>query len=127
MYRNQEIGKLGEEIASNYLIEQGYHIYQKNFRCQVGEIDIIAIDKIDKNELVFIEVKTRCQNKFGEPIESVNHTKIKHLYKAAESFLMINKLENTYTRFDVIEIYEKPNKLLHINHLKNVMQSKNEI
>ena len=127
MYKNQEIGKLGEEIATNYLIEQGYHIYQKNFRCQVGEIDIIAIDKIDKNELVFIEVKTRCQDQFGEPIESVNHTKINHLYKAAEFFLMLNKLENSYVRFDVIEIYEKPNKLLHINHLKNVMQSKNEI
>ena len=127
MYKNQEIGKLGEKIACDYLIDPGYHIYQKNFRCKVGEIDIIAIDKIDKNELVFIEVKTRCQSNFGEPIDAVNHNKIKHIYKAAEFFLTINNLENTYIRFDAIEIYEKPNKLLHINHLKNIIQSKNEI
>ena len=127
MYRNQEIGKLGEEIASNYLIEQGYHIYQKNFRCQVGEIDIIAIDKKNNRELVFVEVKSRSQDKYGTPVDAVNRNKIRRMYKTAECFIVANHLENSYMRFDVIEIYEKADKMLHINHLKNVINSQNEI
>ena len=124
MYKNHETGKLGEKIATEYLINQGYHIYQQNFRCKSGEIDIIAIDNINKNELVFIEVKTRFQSAFGNPAEAVDDIKIRHLYKAAEYFLMINKLENCFTRFDIIEIYEKSNNKLHINHIKNAIIEK---
>lgn len=126
MYKNQEIGKFGEDMATQYLLRQGYYIHERNFKCKLGEIDIIAIDKIDKNELVFIEVKTRKQNLFGEPVESVNYNKTRHLYKVAEYFLMINKLENTFVRFDIIEIYEKSNNRVQINHIKNAILDKPE-
>lgn len=122
MYKNKEIGNLGERIATEYLINQDYYILEKNFRCKLGEIDIIAIDKIDKNELVFIEVKTRFQDYYGTPSDSVNNPKINHLYKAAAFFLMINNLENRFIRFDVIEIYKKTKDKLHINHIKNAIQ-----
>ena len=124
MYKNKETGDLGEKIAIEYLTKQGYYIYEKNFRCKMGEIDIIAIDKIDTNELVFIEVKTRKQNIFGSPAEAVDDVKINHIYRVAEFFLMINKLENCYTRFDVIEIYEKSNNKIQINHIKNAITEK---
>ena len=84
MYKNIEIGKSGEDIAVEFLIKQGYYIHERNFRCKLGEIDIIAIDKIDKNELVFIEVKTRNQNLFGTPADSIDHKNINHIYKVAE-------------------------------------------
>ena len=55
MYKSHITGKIGEKIAQEYLIKNDYEILVKNFRCKQGEIDIIAKDK---NELVFIEVKT---------------------------------------------------------------------
>ena len=68
----------------------------------MAEIDIIAIDK---NEYVFIEVKTRISNKYGNPIESVNENKIKHIIKAANYYVYKNNLESKNIRFDVIEVY----------------------
>lgn len=124
MYKNIETGKSGEDIATTFLVRQGYHIYQRNFKCNFGEIDIIAIDKIDKNELVFIEVKTRKQNYYGNPAEAIDYKKIKHIYKVAEYFLMINKFENAFIRIDVIEIYEKSNGKIQINHIKNAIIDK---
>lgn len=124
MYKNKSTGILGEDIATEYLIKQGYYIYKRNFQCKIGEIDIIAIDTIEKNELVFIEVKTRQQNLYGAPSESVNHNKINHIYNVAEYFLMINKLEHSYIRFDVIEIYKKTNEKIQINHIKNAILEK---
>ena len=126
MQTNKKIGTLGEDIATDFLISQGYHILKRNFNCKIGEIDIIAIDKIDKNELVFIEVKTRKQNLYGSPAEAVDFRKTKHLYKVAEYFLMLNKLENTFVRFDVIEIRENFNQKVRINHIKNVILDKPE-
>lgn len=126
MQTNKKIGTFGEDIATDFLINQGYHILKRNFNCKLGEIDIIAIDKIDKNELVFVEVKTRKQNLYGAPSEAVDFRKTKHLYKVAEYFLMINKLENTFVRFDVIEIRENSNQKIRINHIKNVILEKPE-
>lgn len=126
MYQNQETGKQGEDIATNYLIKQGYYILQRNFSCKLGEIDIVAIDTIAKNELVFIEVKTRKQTFYGEPAEAVDNRKIKHIYKVAEFFLMIHNLENTCIRFDIIEIIEKRTQKLQIHHIKNAILDKPE-
>ena len=74
MYIRHEIGKLGEELAVGYLQKQNYKIIERNFECRQGEIDIIALDK---NELVFIEVKTRTSIKYGKPAEAVNQIKKK--------------------------------------------------
>lgn len=126
MQTNKKLGNLGEDIATEYLVNQGYHIIKRNFNCKLGEIDIIAIDNIDKNELVFIEVKTRKQNLYGTPAEAVNYKKTKHLYKVAEYFLLLNKLENTFVRFDVIEVRESLNKSFRVNHIKNAILDKPE-
>lgn len=118
MYKNHDIGKYGEDIATKFLKQKGYYIYDKNFRCKLGEIDIIAIDNISKNELVFIEVKTRTQYAFDTPAAAINKIKIQHIRKAAEYFLTINNLKESFIRFDVIEIYKKSEKI-HLNHIKN--------
>ena len=103
MYIKKEIGKIGEDLATSYLIKEKYKIIQRNFICRQGEIDIIAHDTI-KKELVFIEVKTRTNNKYGNPSESVNESKQKHIYKSAEYFVYKNRLEKMQIRFDIIEI-----------------------
>lgn len=103
MHNQRQIeGKIGEDIAAKYIEKQGYKVICKNFRCLKGEIDIIAIDK---EYIVFIEVKTRTNKKYGEAKEAVGKEKQKHIYKAAEYYLYSNKMEEEYTRIDVIEVY----------------------
>lgn len=117
MYERHEIGKIGEDIAARYLQQKGYKIIDRNFESRQGEIDIIAIDK---NELVFVEVKTRTNMKFGKPIEAVDKLKQKHLIKTVEYYLYSRHLEDEFVRIDVIEIYLYNNKYK-INHIKQII------
>lgn len=112
----KEIGNAGEKIACLYLKQKGYTIIETNFFCRQGEIDIIAKDR---NEYVFIEVKTRRNELYGSPCEAVNKKKQKHIYKSTKLYIYIHKLENEIIRFDVIEIYLNKNKCK-IKHLKQV-------
>ena len=116
MYYNSLIGKLGEEFATKYLQNNNIKVIQRNFYCKFGEIDIIAKDK---NELVFIEVKTRTTSKYGKPSDAVNFQKQRHLQKSIEYYLYFNKIRNVKIRIDVIEIYLNQNKF-RINHIKNI-------
>ncbi len=110
---NIEKGKLGEEIASRYIISKGGRIIEKNYRTNIGEIDLIV--KIN-NQLVFVEVKSRNSLNYGYPCEAVNYKKQRKIINVAKYYILNNSLENTPIRFDVIEIYLKDKK---INHLKN--------
>ena len=116
MYYKKQRGNSGEEIASAYLENLGYKILVKNFQCRQGEIDIIALDN---DEFVFVEVKTRSNLCFGKPREAVDEGKQNHIYKTAKYYLYKHKLENSYVRFDAIEIYLKIDKYK-LNHIKNV-------
>ena len=113
--KKKSIGKLGEDLATIYLNRMGYKILARNFRCRVGEVDIIAKDV---EEIVFIEVKTRTNNIYGEPSEAVDYIKKENIIKTANYYLYINKLYNKSIRFDVIEVFLS-NKF-HINHIKQI-------
>ena len=106
MYHAQELGKGGEDLACKYLEENNYQILERNFSCSQGEIDIIAKDKL-KQEIVFFEVKTRSNTKYGSPANSVNTKKQKHIKKAIKYYAYKNNLKNIPIRIDVIEIYTK--------------------
>lgn len=114
-----DFGKIGEEISCKYLKKQNYKIIKRNFYYRGGEIDIIAFDT-EKDELVFIEVKTRANKKYGLPSESVTANKIKNILKGVNYYLRINHLEHTYVRLDMIELYYKNDKFL-INHIKQII------
>ncbi len=98
----QILGKIGEERACRYLKEKGYQILERNFRCKMGEIDIIAKDK--NKDLVFVEVKTRRSFQYGSPAEAINYQKKNHIYRVAKYYILTNKLINKTIRFDAIEI-----------------------
>lgn len=117
MYYKQKTGKSGEEIASDYLKQKGYTILERNFRCKQGEIDIIAMDK---EEIVFIEVKTRRNRHYGLASEAVNKQKKKHLINSIRYYIHIRNLQNDFIRIDVIEIYIK-NRNIQINHIKQAI------
>lgn len=118
MYFRQITGKFGEDFACEYLRKQNYLIIERNFSCYQGEIDIIAKD-ISRNELVFIEVKTRTSLKYGSPIDAVNTYKQNHLFRACEYYLYKHKLHHLFVRVDVIEIFIKGN-FPYIHHVKQI-------
>lgn len=120
MNNKKETGKLGEDLATEYLQKLGYKIIERNFSCKRGEIDIIAVDK---EELVFIEVKTRKILTYGNPGDAVDKLKQKHIYRTAEYYLLIKNQLNVYTRIDVIEVYIKENGYK-INHIKRAIIDK---
>ena len=117
MNQKQITGKFGELEVQKYLMENNYIIMQNNFRCNFGEIDVIARD-INKQEIVFIEVKTRNNNLYGKPAESINNIKKKHILKAVRYFLHRYNLEKEFIRIDVIEVYIDGNQNYNLNHIK---------
>ena len=114
---NKECGYYGEDICVEYLKNNSYEILERNFNSKNGEIDIIAKEN---DELVFIEVKTRRNFKYGIPIEAINDAKIKHIKKAAIYYLHKTKNENANVRFDAIEVYILNNKIK-LNHIKQIV------
>lgn len=120
MYLNRETGKIGENLACQYLEKNKYRIIERNFRCRRGEIDIVAQDKTSY-ELVFIEVKTRSSFKYGRPCEAVEKTKQKHIKDVANYYNYKNKIKDTSIRFDVIEVFLN-NSNYRIEHIKQAFE-----
>lgn len=98
---HKSIGKLGEKIATSYLIKKGFKIIDRHFTSHWGEIDIIA-KKEDK--ISFLEVKTRIGDKMGKPYEAVTFYKIKALKRAIDYYLLKNNLKNYKLSLDLISI-----------------------
>lgn len=94
-------GKEGEKIAAFFLKKNGYRIIETNFRCVLGEIDIVAYEDRD---LVFIEVKTRKSEELGYPEQAVGRKKQKKLSQLALWYLEKNKLTDIKARFDVVAV-----------------------
>ena len=103
MAEHNDFGKLGEEIAVNYLVGKGYEIVERNWRNTHKEIDIIAKDG---KGLVIVEVKTRQTDEYGNPDIAVTKKKQRLLIAAANAYLFKNKLD-VETRFDIISIIFK--------------------
>ncbi len=103
---NISVGKKGEDIATEYLKRHGYKIIERNFRSQRwGEIDIVAVDK---DTLVFVEVKTREGTKYGEPVEAVTPFKLRALERAGQYYKMEHPEAPEALRIDVISIILDP-------------------
>ena len=113
-----KIGSIAEQQARAYLIAQGMRWVSSNFRCSMGEIDLIMRDD---SYLVFVEVRARTSTDFGGAVASVTYSKQKKLLKAASLYLMINKLyDKQPTRFDVLGIEGMP---ANITWIKNAFGS----
>ncbi len=110
---NHETGKSGEQLALDYMIRQGYQLVNRNYRCKIGEIDLILMKG---NTLIFMEVKTRSSLKYGLPRESVTIAKQRTISRTALQYIQRYKIKNLNFRFDVVEIYRNLNavKVVHI-------------
>lgn len=108
---NVSKGKSGEDMAVKYLKRHFYKILACNYRCKMGEIDIIAQKG---SYIVFVEVKYRKDTEKGLPYEAVNYRKQQHIKNTALFYLMENDLGEPNCRFDVIDILDKK-----ITHYEN--------
>ncbi|NBC69150.1 YraN family protein [Paenibacillus sacheonensis] len=101
----RSIGIYGESEAAAYLLDLGYAILDRNWRCRIGELDIVARQD---SVIVVIEVRTRrAGGRFGTAVESVDYKKQFRVRSIAEVYLSMNKLHGSRIRFDVIAITVK--------------------
>lgn len=114
----RDIGHEGEELAAAYLESKGYTILERNYHFKRAEVDIVAYD--NEAYIVFVEVKQRANNRYGEPEEYVDQEKMKNVYKAAEAWIYERKMDGVPVRFDVISILRPPNEAPEIKHFENV-------
>ena len=114
MASHNELGKKGEQLAVNFLVENGYDIVERNYRFNKAEVDIIAQKE---DVLAIIEVKTRSTADFGNPQDFVKPKQIKNLVKAVDEYVTVNSLD-VEVRFDIIAIV-KEKKEFKIEHLED--------
>lgn len=102
----RSVGDVYEKVAADFLEENGYQILQKNYRCRLGEIDIIAYDNSSNNiYLTFIEVKYRESLKYGSPLEAIDRRKQKTIIKVSEYYMIKNGISSdSKIRYDVVGI-----------------------
>jgi len=111
--KNKEIGRKGEALAVEYLINKGFIILERNYRYGRLEIDIIG--QIE-NTIVFVEVKTRRSKRYGYPEEAVDDKKTDHILSCADHFIYQNQW-NGDIRFDIISVILTPEVL--IEHIED--------
>ena len=114
----KELGEKGEQLATDFLIEKGFEIIERNYRYGHGEIDIIAKDLSD-GFTVFIEVKTRQNLDYGAPEYAITKNKQKQIKKMAELYLYDKEIEELDCRFDVIAVLLEDNNNPSIKHYIN--------
>ncbi len=114
MAEHNQLGAKGEQIALSFLEKLNYKIIASNWKEKKYEIDIIAVDN---NEIVFVEVKTRSSEEFGNPEEAVTLKKQQHLIEGADHYIQKNEIDLD-CRFDVISIIQNKNDNK-LNHIKS--------
>lgn len=116
----RQIGDEGEELAAAYLESKGYTVLDRNYHFERAEVDIVAYD----NEMciVFVEVKTRSTNRYGEPEEHIDEEKIQNVYKAAEAWIYERKMDGAPVRFDIISVLQQDEDAPDIKHFENAFR-----
>lgn len=109
-------GRDGETAAEKYLEGKGYHFLARNFKRTHGEIDLIMEDG---ETLVFIEVKSRTNRRYGEPKEVVTPFKQQHIRYTAKAFACSRHIEGRRIRFDVVEVMQMADGTVKFHHIRN--------
>ena len=114
----QALGRRGERLAARFLERAGLRVIARRFRLRCGEIDLIALDR---DQVVFVEVKTRRGEGYGAPAESVTPFKQRKMARAALVFLTGRGWHERPCRFDVIEVVER-GKTPEIRHIPDAFR-----
>jgi putative endonuclease len=114
-------GRAGEAAARRFVTNDlGYKIAETNFRTREGEINIVASDG---ELLIFIEVKTRTNRKFGSGIEQVSRSKAERLQLTAQRYLADNDRESSDWRIDLLSVeMDRSGRVLNIDHIQSAIE-----
>ena len=117
--KRAEVGKWGEDQAARYLEDKGYKIVARHWTHRIGELDIVATKDV---RVVFVEVKTRTNARFGAPEESIGYHKQEKLRRTANVYMLKHRLHNTPYQIDSVAVmYDLMCKETTIRHLENVI------
>lgn len=120
-HARQKLGRQGEQIAAIYLQCQGYTIVEHNWRCPLGEVDIVARDG---DCLVFVEVRAWRPGQYGAPEASITPRKQARMLEVAQSYLQVAGLEDVDWRIDVVAIeMDNAAQVKRLNHICNAIES----
>ena len=111
-------GRRGEEIAKEYLEKKGYKIVERNYKTKYAEIDLVARRK---NELIFIEVRTKIGENFGSPEETIDRKKLKKLWGNATAYAARAKWKDSCRVDAVCIVLKKDNSVERLNHYENII------
>lgn len=117
MDQRKQTGRRGEDIAALFLTGKGYRIIERNWRCPVGELDLIAQDQ---DTLVFVEVRSRSGARFGLAEESITPAKQARLVELAQTYVQEKALAAQRLRIDVVAV-QLGRGLPQINHIENAV------
>ncbi len=101
MRAKDAVGQYGEGLAARYLVDAGFTILERNWRCPLGEVDIVARDG---DSLVICEVKTRTGPGYGTPLEAVTAAKVNRLRRLASAWLSAHDVRPDRVRIDVVGV-----------------------
>ncbi len=116
--QKQILGEEGERVAESFLKKKGFRLVERNYRCPVGEMDLVFLDR---RVIVFVEVKTRTDDRFGAPLESVHRGKQQKMIKTALFFLSQHRLHHREARFDVVGVSLKGGEPA-VEHVQNAFE-----
>jgi putative endonuclease len=111
------LGQQGEQLAANFLTEAGLRVLDRNWRCNEGEIDIVAVDG---RTLVICEVKTRSGLRFGTPIEAITGQKARRLRKLAVLWVKAHGRTFDQIRIDIVGVLRAASGEFSIEHVKAI-------
>lgn len=114
--RKHVLGLYGERVAGNYLQSIGYEILERNWRCPIGEIDLIVRDQ---NRYVFVEVKTRNGRGFGHPLEAITEIKLGRLRRLVGEWCRTRQLSGIDVRIDAVSVLVEHGRV-QLEHVKQV-------
>ena len=118
MRAKDALGRYGEDVAARHLAEAGLVVLERNWRCQAGELDIVAREG---DVLVVCEVKTRRSLAYGSPLEAVTPVKAARLRRLAARWLAERGFRPATVRFDVVGVLQDGHGPAQVQHVRGVL------
>jgi putative endonuclease len=118
MRASDALGAYGERVAAAHLVDAGMAIVERNWRCDIGEIDILARDG---DTLVVCEVKTRRGTEYGTPLEKVTRDKAERLRRLAARWMALNEVHPGDVRIDLVAVVRPPRGRAEVEHVRGAI------
>lgn len=120
MHARQQVGRTGEDLAVAYLADAGWQVLDRNWSCEHGELDVVALD-VPADAVVGVEVKTRRGARYGTPAEAVTPRKVHRMRRLLARWLATHDVHAPEVRLDVVAVTLAPGAPPRIEHLRGVL------